>query len=400
MTKKTRRPIWLTRNLAAISWVSLLQDAASEMLYPIMPILLNTVLGAPAAIVGMIEGAAEGAMAATKLASGWINRYIPRKLMVLFGYGGAALGKLLIAMASFWPMVMVGRVVDRLGKGMRSAARDAILVQGVDKAHRGRVIGFHRTSDTTGAVIGPLLAIGMLSLFNNDIRPVLWIAIIPAVLSVVAVLFIKDNEPHTRLRAKPSLGVSAEDNPETSQKLDKRVSRVISLLAIFAMVNFPDALLILHVSQIGFDVTQVVAIYLLFNICYAVLSFPMGMLADRIKPQYVYAIGMVCFAIAYGGLGLTKDATATIALIAIYGGFAAANDVVGKSWVSKIAPNHQQMTVQARLQGLSGFGILIAGTWAGFSWNLGSGVGSVPLLISGALGLVAAILLSSLRLAK
>ena len=400
MTKRNRRPVWLTRNLAAISWVSLLQDAASEMLYPIMPVLLNTVLGAPAAVVGMIEGAAEGAMAATKLASGWINRYIPRKMMVLIGYGGAALGKVLIALAAFWPMVMVGRVVDRLGKGMRSAARDAILVQGVDKAHRGRVIGFHRTSDTTGAVIGPLLAIAMLSLFNNDIRPVLWIAVIPAVLSVVAVMFIRDNEPHTRLRAKPSLGVAAEDSPETSQKLDKRVSRVITILAIFAMANFPDALLILHVSQVGFDVTQVVAVYLLFNICYAALSFPMGMLADRVKPQYVYAIGLVCFAVAYGGLGLTKDATATIALIAIYGGFAAANDVVGKSWVSKIAPDHQQMTVQARLQGLSGFGILIAGTWAGFTWNLGGGVGSLPLIVSGALGLVAAILLSLLRLAK
>ena len=400
MTKKTRRPIWLTRNLAAISWVSLLQDAASEMLYPIMPILLNTVLGAPAAVVGMIEGAAEGAMAITKLASGWINRFIPRKMMVLLGYSGAALGKIIIALAGFWPVVMAGRVVDRLGKGMRSAARDAILVQGVDKAHRGRVIGFHRTSDTTGAVIGPLLAIAMLSLFNNDIRPVLWIAVIPALLSVAAVLFIRDNEPLTRLRAKPSLGVSAEDSPETSQKLDKRVSRVITILAIFTMVNFPDALLILHVSQVGFDVTQVVAIYLLFNICYAALSFPLGMLADRIQPKYVYSVGLLCFAVAYGGLGLTRDSTLTILLVSIYGGFAAANDVVGKSWVSKIAPDHQQMTVQARLQGLSGFAILIAGTWAGFSWNLGAGAGSLPLIISGALGLVAAILLSSLRLAK
>ncbi|WP_296631079.1 MFS transporter [Rhodoluna sp.] len=400
MTKRNRRPVWLTRNLAAISWVSLLQDASSEMLYPIMPVLLNSVLGAPAAVVGAIEGAAEGAMAATKLASGGINRYIPRKMMVFLGYGGAALGKVFVALASIWPMVLVGRVVDRLGKGMRSAARDAILVQGVDKTHRGRVIGFHRTSDTTGAVIGPLLALAMLSLFNNDIRPVLWIAVIPAVLSVVAVLFIKDTEPRTRLRAKPSLGVAAEDNPEISQKLDSRVSRVVTLLSLFALVNFPDALLILHVSQVGFDVMQVVAIYLLFNICYAALSFPMGMLADRVKPQYVYAIGLVCFAVAYAGLGLTSDPAITILLIAIYGGFAAANDVVGKSWVSKLAPDHQQMTVQARLQGLSGFGILIAGIWAGLTWNLGGGFGTVPLVISGVLGLGAAILISSLRLTK
>ena len=178
--RKPKRPVWLTRNLFAISWVSLLQDAASEMLYPIMPIFLNTVLGAPAAVVGAIEGFAEGAMSITKLSSAWMNRWIPRKVMVFLGYGGAALGKLIIALAAIWPVVMLGRVVDRLGKGMRSAARDAILVQGIDKAHRGRVIGFHRTADTTGAVVGPILALGLLSVFDGNIREVLWIAVIPA----------------------------------------------------------------------------------------------------------------------------------------------------------------------------------------------------------------------------
>lgn len=397
--KQIKRPAWLTRNVTAISWVSLLQDAASEMLYPIMPILLNSVLGAPAAIIGAIEGAAEGAMAATKLASGWINRYIPRKWMVLFGYAGAALGKVLIALSYVWPLVMVGRVVDRLGKGMRSAARDAILVQRVDKSHRGRVIGFHRTADTAGAVVGPILALAMLALFDDDIRPVLWIAVIPAVLSVLAVTLIKDHEPHTRRMPKPQQNpdgtkTAATLAHETSQKLSPRLNRLIILLSTFAVFNFPDALLILHISQIGFSITDVVGIYLLFNIFYAVLSLPMGMLADRMKPQHVYAIGLLCFAIAYAGLGLTRDSILTVILVAIYGGFAAANDVVGKSWVSKLAADHQQMKVQARLQGLSGFGILIAGIWAGLTWNLGDGAGTVPLLISGVVGFMAAALIS------
>ena len=195
---KPKRPVWLTRNLFAISWVSLLQDAASEMLYPIMPIFLNTVLGAPAAVLGAIEGAAEGAMSLTKLGSAWMNRWIPRKVMVFVGYSGATLGKFIIALASVWPVVLFGRVVDRLGKGMRSAARDAILVQGVDKTHRGRVIGFHRTADTTGAVIGPILALALLAVFDGNIREVLWIAVIPAVLSTMAVLFIKDQDPATK----------------------------------------------------------------------------------------------------------------------------------------------------------------------------------------------------------
>ena len=395
MTEKTRGPVWLTRNLMAISWVSLLQDAASEMLYPIMPIFLNTVLGAPAAAVGAIEGFAEGAMSITKLSSAWMNRWIPRKVMVFLGYGGAALGKLIIALAAIWPVVMLGRVVDRLGKGMRSAARDAILVQGIDKSHRGRVIGFHRTADTTGAVIGPILALILLAAFNGNLRDVLWVAVIPAVLSTLAVLFIKDQDPaNSRLKKIPKAAVTTEN----SQVLAPKIKRVIWLLSIFALANFPDALLLLHLSQEGWAVAEVVGAYLIFNIAYASLNFPFGVLADKLKPQHVYALGMVYFAIAYAGLALTNDHVLAVVLIVIYSGFAAANDVVGKSWVSKLAADHQQLTVQSRLQGLGGFGILLAGIWAGSIWTLGAGFGTVPLLISGVFGLVAAAVLWRIKL--
>lgn len=385
--RKPKRPVWLTRNLFAISWVSLLQDAASEMLYPIMPIFLNTVLGAPVAVIGAIEGAAEGAMSMTKLVSAWMNRWIPRKVMVFLGYSGASLGKLIIALAYVWPIVLLGRVVDRLGKGMRSAARDAILVQEIDKSHRGRVIGFHRTADTTGAVIGPILALILLSAFDGNIREVLWIAVIPAVLSTLAVLFIKDQDPASRRLVKLA---KSEVTSANTQVLEPKVKRVIWILSVFALANFPDALLMLHLSQEGWAVTEVVGAYLIFNIAYASLNFPFGLLADKWKPQHVYALGLLCFGIAYAGLGLTEDKVLAVALIVIYGGFSAANDVVGKSWVSKLAGDHQQLTVQSRLQGLGGFGILIAGIWAGLAWALGDGIGIVPLLISGTFGLVAA----------
>jgi len=395
MTQKSRRPVWLTRNLMAISWVSLLQDAASEMLYPIMPVFLNTVLGAPAAVVGAIEGLAEGAMSITKLSSAWMNRWIPRKVMVFLGYGGASLGKLIIALAGIWPVVMLGRVVDRLGKGMRSAARDAILVQGIDKAHRGRVIGFHRTADTTGAVIGPILALLLLAAFNGNLRDVLWVAVIPAVLSTLAVLFIKDQDPTSKRMVKIA---KAAETAENTQTLSPKIKRVIWVLSFFALANFPDALLLLHLSQEGWAVADVVGAYLIFNIAYASLNFPFGLLADKLKPQHVYALGLVCFAIAYAGLGLTNDHLLAVVLIVVYGGFAAANDVVGKSWVSKLAADHQQLTVQSRLQGLGGFGILFAGIWAGSIWSLGNGFGTVPLLISGTFGLIAAAVLWRIKL--
>jgi MFS family permease len=385
--------------------VSLLQDAASEMLYPLMPIFLNSVLGAPAAIVGAIEGAAEGAMSLTKLASAWINRWVPRKVMVAVGYGGAALGKFIIALAGAWPVVMIGRVVDRLGKGLRSAARDAILVQGVDSRDRGKVIGFHRTSDTLGAVIGPALALALLSLFDGDLRSVLWIAVIPAVLSTAAVFFIKDNDFENRRQPRPrkhrkiaAPAAASKSSTGAQGTLAPKLKLLIWMLAIFSLANFPDALILLHLSQEGFEVTEVVGLYLLFNIAYASMSFPFGLLADRMKPQHVYALGLVCFSIAYGGFALTSDKTFSALLVIVYGGFAAANDVVGKSWVSRIALDNQQLLVQSRLQGLSGLGLLVAGIWAGLAWNLGEGLGTTPLLISAAFGLVAAAVVARTRL--
>ena len=257
------------------------------------------------------------------------------------------------------------------------------------------MIGFHRTADTTGAVIGPILALLLLAAFDGNIREVLWVAVIPAVLSVVAVLFIKDQEPETKRRAKLA---KADITPENTQKLSPKLTRLIWILSVFALVNFPDALLLLHLSQEGWAVTEVVGAYLIFNIAYASLNFPFGLLADKLKPQQVYSIGLVCFAIAYAGFGLTSDHVLAIGLIVVYGGFAAANDVVGKSWVSKLAGDHQQLTVQSRLQGLSGFGILFAGIWAGLAWSLGAGFGTVPLLISGTFGLVAALVLWRIKL--
>lgn len=380
------RPSWLTKNLATLSWVSLLQDAASEMLYPLLPTLLNSVLHAPAAVIGMIEGLAEAASASTKLASSWMHRYLPKKSMILIGYAGAALGKLIVALAAFWPVVMVGRVVDRLGKGMRSAARDALLASEIDRQHRGRAIGLHRAADTTGAVIGPLLALALLAAFNDNLRLVLWFAVVPGVLSTILVLFVRDADG---LKPRsPRVRQISED-----RALPKRVTQSIAVLTAFGIINFPDALILLHLGQIGFNISEVIGAYLLFNVSYAVLSFPAGALADRFKPNHVYAFGLLVFAVAYVGMAFTTDKVLTLVLIICYGAFAAANDSVGKSWIAKLAPDNQQLWAQSLLQGLGGFAVLGAGLWAGITWTLGPGNGVVPLAISGLLAVPIALLL-------
>ncbi|HEY5186900.1 MAG TPA: MFS transporter, partial [Actinomycetes bacterium] len=173
-----RRPQWLSRNVAVLSGVSLLQDSASELLYPVLPILLTSVLGAPAAVVGLVEGLAEGAAAIMKYLSGRLSDRVGRKPLVGLGYGLAALGKVIVALSWAWPVVLVGRVVDRTGKGIRSAPRDALLATDVPEEHLGRVFGFHRFADTGGAVIGPLLGLAVLELANGNIRAALWVAVI------------------------------------------------------------------------------------------------------------------------------------------------------------------------------------------------------------------------------
>lgn len=369
-----------------------MQDAASEMLYPIMPILLTSVLGAPALVVGMIEGLAEATAATVKLISNQLNKFMSRKTMIFIGYGAAALGKLFIAMAATWPIVLLGRMTDRVGKGMRSAPRDALLVEDTDSAHRGRIIGFHRTADTLGAVVGPVLALFLLAALNNDIKSVLWFALIPASISIVLIVAVRDNG--TKLVPK---NMPAKDG---SQKLSKGLSTVIGAISIFSLVNFPDALLLLHISQLGLDVTAVVGAYLLYNVSYAALSFPVGSLADRFNPKNIFALGLLCFAITYCGLALTTNHAITLALMVVYGGFTACYDTVGKSWVAKLAPNNQQLKAQARLQGLSGYSILIAGLWAGALWGVSGGLGTVPLLIAGAVTAGVSILIFANPLGK
>jgi MFS family permease len=375
-----RRPEWMSRNLLVLSGVSLLQDAASELLYPILPIFLTSVLGAPIAVVGAVEGVAEGAASVTKLASGRLSDRFRKRPLIGVGYGLAAVGKVLIAVAFVWPVVLLGRVVDRLGKGIRGAPRDALLVVGVPPEARGRAFGLHRAADTTGAVIGPLIGLGGYELLHHHIRPLLIVAVVPAVASVLLVLVVR--EPRS---VAPSL--TKTKVAETAEPLPKPYWRVVASLTLFALINFPDALILLKVHELGYSLGAVIGVYVLYNAVYAGLSYPFGALSDRIPRPAVFAIGLVCFAVCYIGLGLADGTGPIIPLLIVYGGFTAATDGVGKAWISSLAPSGRQGSAQGMFQGLSGVGVLAAGLWAGFAWG---GDGSVPLLLSGSVAAVLA----------
>jgi MFS family permease len=372
---------WLTRNVRVLSAVSFLQDAASELLYPLLPIYLTSVLGAPAAVVGAVEGAAEGAASLTKLAAGPLGDRFARRPLIATGYGMAALGKVMVAAAAAWPGVLAGRVVDRLGKGIRGAPRDALLVVDIDAAARGRVFGFHRAMDTLGAVVGPLLGLAGYELFDHQIPPLLWVAVVPAVLSVALVFLVRETRrvlPRAERRA-----VFARVG-----ELPGRYWRVTTALALFGLVNFPDALLLLRLNEIGFSVVEVILAYVTYNAVYAVVSYPAGLLGDRIPRPAVFGVGLVFFAIGYTGLGLTTDTVTAWLLIGVYGVFTGCTDGVGKAWISSLVGSELQASAQGVFQGVSGFAVLAAGLWAGFLWGAD---GRLPLLISGIVGAVFAV---------
>jgi MFS family permease len=375
-------PSWLTRNVRVLSAVSFLQDTASELLYPLLPIYLTSVLGAPPAVVGAVEGVAEGAASLTKLAAGPLGDRYARRPLIATGYGMAALGKVIVAAATGWPGVLAGRVVDRLGKGIRGAPRDALLVEQIDDAARGRVFGFHRAMDTFGAVVGPLLGLAGYQLLDHQIAPLLWVAVIPGVLSVALVFLVRETRRVVPTQRR-AIFARVRDLPD-------RYWRVTVLLVAFGVVNFPDALLLLRLNEIGFSVIEVILAYVGYNLVYALSSYPAGLLADRIPRPAVFGIGLVFFAVGYIGLGLTTDTVVAWVLIAVYGLFTGCTDGVAKAWISSLVGPDLQGSAQGVFQGASGFAILIAGVWAGLLWGAD---GSLPLLISGVVGAVFAVVL-------
>ena len=371
---------WLTHNLKVLSGVSFLQDAASELLYPILPIFLTVTLGAPAAVVGLVEGLAEGAASVTKLGSGYLGDRFHKRPLVGVGYGLAAVGKALIAVAVAWPLVLFGRVLDRFGKGVRGAPRDALLVEDVPAAARGRAFGFHRTADTLGAVIGPLVGLACYELLGQQIRPLLVIAVVPAVLSVLLVAAVRERRPARTQRPSGNLFAGARE-------LRRPYWRVVGILAVFSVVNFPDALLLLRLHDIGFSVAALFLAYVAYNLVYAGASYPAGLLSDRLPRPRVFGVGLLFFALGYLGLGLTRNHVVAWLVLALYGLFSAFTDGVGKAWVSGLAPTQRQASAQGIFQGVTGLGVLVAGLWAGLAWGVD---GRLPLLVSGVAGAVMA----------
>lgn len=379
---------WLTRNLIVLSLVSLAQDAASELLYPLLPILLTGVIGAAPLALGLIEGCAEAAAGFTKLLAGSASDRIGRKKFVIAGYSLAGLGKAFIVIATAWPLVLMGRITDRIGKGMRGSPRDALITDSVDGKDLGKAFGFHRTCDNIGAVIGPGLALIGLSLLNGNVRAVATWALIPATISALLTLFVRETfiKPAKELKK----AVRADRLP-----LSAPLKRTIGLLTFIQLTNIPDALLLLRLHDIGFSTQGVVLCYMLFSAVTVFAAFPGGYIADKLAPQLVYAVGLVAFAISYYLLGTSQNHGVAIFAIALYGIFPALTDGVGKAWIARISDLNNRGRAQGVYQASMSFAILTAGIWGGLAWSKGSL--QVPLIIAAIGAITGAVTLATMH---
>ncbi len=377
---------WLTGNLIILTLVSLAQDAASELLYPLLPILLTGVIGTAPLALGLIEGCAEAAAGFTKLISGKSSDRLGRKPFIIAGYSLAGIGKGLVVIATSWPLVFLGRVTDRIGKGMRSAPRDALITESVTKENLGKAFGFHRTGDYIGAVIGPGIALIGLALLNGDVRAVAKWALIPALISGLLTLFIREKFVKT-----PKM-----KNRIVKVQLTKPIKRTIALLTLIQLTNIPVLLLLLRLHDIGFTTQGVVLSYMLFNAVTVLAAFPAGYLADKLSPRVTYALGLAAFAGAYATLGLTTNHSLAVLALMFYGLFPALTDGVGKAWIAGLSGANNRGYVQGVYQASMHFAILGAGIWGGLTWS--DGARQWPLVIAACGAIIGSLTLAILHL--
>lgn len=366
-----------------LGWVSFLTDAAGELLYPLIPIFLTVTLGAPVAVLGLIEGLADGVSTGLRAVAGALaDRFHRNRLLITIGYGLSAVAKPLLAVAPGWGAVAALRVGDRVGKGIRGAPRDVMIAEAVDPAERGRAFGFHRTMDTAGAVVGPLLALGALAIVGQHrLRPVFALALIPGLGSLLLLSRLPKSTAATGKRWEPG-------------RLPWRgpYGRMVLVMAVFGIGNSSDAFLLLRAKDLGLSTYAVIAAYALFNLVYAALSLPAGIRADRIGKAKVYGSGLVVFAVVYLGFAVAPGGWAVWPLFAVYGAFMALTEGVARALVVDLAPDPVRGKALGVSQAVGGGCALVAGVTAGILWDAISP--AAPFVLGAVTAVVAAGLLA------
>ena len=380
------RRLGLSRNVYMLGAVSFFTDVASEMIYPLLPVFLRSTLGASAGFIGAIEGAAESTASLLKLASGWwSDRVSRRKPLVVFGYGIASVVRPLVALAQTASHVLVVRVVDRVGKGIRTSPRDAMIADSVPASARGRAFGFHRGADHAGAVFGPLIAFGLVQLLDVPLRTVFLLAAIPGAIAL-AIALLGLREPAVA-RGPQAGGTRLELDP----RMGARFWAYLGAVLLFTLGNSTDAFLLLRASDLGVPTAMLPILWAYLHVVKSVSSMPGGALSDRIGRKPTLLAGWALFAVVYAGFAAATTAWHVWALFAAYGLFFGLTEGAERALVADIVPAAKRGTAFGWFHLAVGLGALPASVLFGFVWD---GFGApAAFVMGGALAALAALML-------
>ncbi len=355
----------ITRTVWALSLISLFTDTASEMLYPVMPLYLRQI-GFSVILIGVLEGVAEATAGLSKGFFGKRSDLLGKRTpFVQWGYALSAVSKPLLAVfiAPLW--VFFARTIDRLGKGIRTAARDAMLSDASTPTTKGTVFGFHRGMDTLGAAIGPALALVFLHFHPDDYVALFFIAFIPGVVAVLVSLTLRDRAARPRTGSTKGGFLSFLGYWNTAPAAYRKL--VIGLL-FFALFNSTDMFLILRAKTAGLSDTGTIGVYIFYNLVYALASWPLGMLSDRIGMKRIFLVGLTLFAAVYFGMAHEAGLLWYGALFLLYGLYAAATEGISKAWVATVVHPSETATAIGFLAGFQSLCALLASSLTGLVW--------------------------------
>lgn len=350
-------------NVIILGLSSLFTDISSEMVYPLIPLYLTSRLGATPVIVGLIEGIAESLASLLKVFSGyWSDRLGKRKPLTIGGYAFSGLGKIALVFANSWPGVLLGRIADRFGKGIRTAPRDALLAESVDETTLGRSFGLHRAMDTLGASIGLILSYYFLTFYQGDYRAVFLYAFIPAALGVATLFLVRETKPPLMTTKEKPLALNWGI-------LDKQLKAFLILDFVFTVGNSSNQLLLLRAKSLGFTDATVILLYLVYNLTYSLLSYPAGRLSDKIGRRRLIILGDLSYALAYFGFAVVTKPNSLWLLFGFYGLWSAFTEGVEKALIAEIAPPEQRASLIGLHGTLIGIALLPASLIGGLLWN-------------------------------
>jgi MFS family permease len=334
------------------------------MLYPIMPLYLQSI-GFSIVVIGIIEGIAEATAGLSKGYFGKLSDHTGKRAsFIQWGYGLSALSKPLMAVFNFPVWIVFVRTIDRLGKGLRTGARDAMLSDEATPSTKGKIFGFHRSMDTIGAMLGPLIALIFLQYHPTQYKQLFILALIPGIIAIILALLVKDRN-HGRKEQK-TIGFFSflnywKDAPVAYRQL------VFGLL-FFTLLNSSDVFLLLRLKDLGWSDKEVILVYIFYNVVYALAAYPLGTLADKIGLKRMLLTGLFLFSVVYGIMSTTPTTALIIFTFSLYGIYAAATEGISKAWISNISPSNEVATAIGTYTGLQSIVTMLASTVAGLIW--------------------------------